>query len=136
MLIRIKTTIRNSMAQQIANAADAGSGPAKLKFFTGTMPAADVAITTQTLLGTLTGSDPVASIDNGTMTFAAITQDNAADNGGTAAFCQLTDSDDNHVCYLDVTNEAGNGAVKLNTVTVVAGGPIRMNSLTITIGGA
>ena len=136
-IIKIRTTTRNGMAQKVVDDIDAGSGAGKLKFYSGSMPAnADTAVTSQTLLGTLVCSDPSANVATGTVTFAAITQDNAADNGGTASFVAVTDSNDVVVCYLDVTDTGGTGAVKLNTVTIVAGGPILMNSLTITVGGA
>lgn len=89
-----------------------------------------------TLLGTLTASDPSATKTNGIITFAAITQDAAADASGKARRVVVTDSDDVTVMELDVTHEAGTGAVKINTVTIFAGGPIQMNSFTITMGGA
>lgn len=134
---KIRTSTRNKMAQDIIDDLDAGAGPAKLKFYAGTMPAnADTAITSQTLLGTLTCSDPSATKAAGVITFSAITQDSAADAGGTASFAAFTDSADNVIMYLDVTNEAGTGAVKINTTTIVQGGPILMNSQTITVGGA
>ena len=134
---KFTTALRQTMAQNIIDAIDAGAGPGKIKFYTGSMPAnADTAITTQTLLGTLTCADPSATKAAGVITFSAVTQDSAADAGGTAAFAALTDSADNVLMYLDVTNEAGTGAVKINTTTIVQGGPIVMNSLTITIGGA
>jgi hypothetical protein len=134
-IIKIKTTIRNSMAQQIMDALDGGTGPAKLKFYTGTIPAdGDTAITTQTLLGTLICTDPSAVVTSGVVIFDDITQDNAADASGAAAFAALTDSDDAVKAYLDVTATGGGGAITLNTVTIVQGGPILMTSLAITVG--
>lgn len=134
-IIRFSTPIRTAMAQQVADKINAGSGAGKILFYTGTMPAdADTAITSQVLLGTLVCSDPCASVTTPTITFGAITQDDAADASGTATWCRIVDSDDGKCVDLDVTAAAGTGAVKLNTTTIVAGGPIRMNSLTVTIG--
>jgi hypothetical protein len=134
---KFPTTLRNALGQKIIDACDAGTGSCKFKFYGGSIPAdGDTAIGSQTLLGTLTASDPVATVTGGVVTFAAITQDSAADATGTASFAAVTDSDDVLVCYLDVTNEAGTGAIKINTVSIYAGGPIQMNSFAITMGGA
>lgn len=88
------------------------------------------------LLGTLTLSDSAGTVATGSITFGAITQDNAADATGKARRAALLDSDDTLACELDVTATGGDGAIKLNTVNIVAGGPILMNSLVITMGGA
>ena len=136
-VIKIKTTTRNKMAQQIVDDLDADAGPSVLEFYTGAQPAGpDEAVTSQTLLGELICSDPSASISGGVITFGAITQDNAANNGGTAAWARHKSSGGTAVVDYDVTDLGGTGAIKLNTTTIVAGGPILMNSLTITIGGA
>lgn len=136
-VIKIKTTTRNKMGQQIVDDLDAGSGPSVLEFYTGTQPAGpDVAVTTQALLGELVCSDPSASITDGVITFGAITQDSLANNGGTATWARHKASNGTAVVDYDVTNAAGTGAIKLNTTTIVQGGPILMNSLTITVGGA
>lgn len=136
-VVKLIVGLRNDMADDIIAKIDAGSGPGKAKFYSGTQPAGPgTAITSQVLLGTLTMSDPCGSTSSGTVTFSAITEDSAADTGGTASFVRLTDSDDNAVIDLDVTNNAGAGAVKMNTTTIVTGGPIRITSMTATIGGA
>lgn len=133
--INFTTPLRNAMAQSIATALDAGPAAGTLAFYDGTQPAsANDAITTQTKLGTLTLSDPSGTVDAGILTFAPITQDSAADATGTATWARLFDSTGAAVCDLDVTNEAGSGAIKLNTVAIGAGGPILMNSLVITVG--
>lgn len=136
MIVHLITGLRNDMAQLIATRLDAGSASCKIKFYDGAMPAALGAISTQILLGTLRGSDPVGSVDSGTLTFGAVTQDDAADASGNATWARLTDSDDGSVIDVDVTNTLGNGAIKLNTTVIQEGGPIRLNSIVITIGGA
>jgi len=88
------------------------------------------------LLGTLTLFDPAGTVATGSITFGAITQDNAADADGKARRAVLFDSDDTLVSELDVTATGGDGAIKLNTVNIVAGGPILMSSLVIAMGGA
>ena len=133
--INFVTPLRNAMAQLIVDALDDGPAAGTLEFYDGTQPAsAHVAVSTQTKLGTLTLSDPSGTVTTGTLTFSAITQDNAADATGTATWARLFDSTGAAVCDLDVSNEAGSGAIKLNTVAIVIGGPVLMNSLAITVG--
>lgn len=135
MIIHVIATTLEGLADVLIAALDAGSGAAYARFYTGTMPATPAtAITTQTLLGTMTCSDPCATRAGGVITFDAITQDSAADASGTATWARLFDSAGNAKIDLDVTDDAGTGAIKLNTTTIVAGGPIQLNSLVITIG--
>jgi len=136
-ITKLAAATRNKMAQQVIDDLDAGAGPSILEFYTGAQPAGpDTAVTDQIKLGTLVCSDPSATKANGVITFAAITQDDVANNGGTATWCRHSSSTPTAVADHDVTNEAGTGAVKLNNVVIVAGGPISMASLTITIGRA
>lgn len=136
-IIKIAVATRNKMAQDIIDDLDAGSGPSILEFYTGAQPAGpDTAVTDQVKLGTLVCADPSATKTAGVITFAAITQDDAADAGGTATWARHKSSAGTGVVDYDVTSEAGTGAIKLNTVTIVAGGPIKMNGLSITLGGA
>lgn len=136
-VFKLSTSTRSAMANAVVAAIDAGSGPALLRFYTGTMPAGpDTAVSTQTLLGTLTCSDPCATQSNGVITFASITQDSSADATGTCTWARLVTSDGTAVADFDVTDTGGTGSIKLNVVTIVTGGPITMTSLTITMGGA
>lgn len=136
-VMKLKVALRNAIAQLIVDAMNAGAGPGVLKFYTATQPAGPaIAITDQVLLGTLTCSDPAATVTGGVITFDSVTQDSAADATGTATWVRAEDSDGNAVADFDVTNEAGTGAIKINTVSIFAGGPIQMTSFTITMGGA
>ena len=128
------TSVKNSMLTDIKNAIDAGPAAGTIKFYTGSMPATtEDTVTTQTLLGTLTFSDPCGTVTSGTFTASAITDDSSADASGTATWCRVLDSTGVSVIDLDVTNTGGGGAVQLNTVVIVAGGPIRITSFTISI---
>lgn len=136
MNIKLTTALRNAMGDLILAALNAGSGAAVLKFYTGTQPAGpDTAVTSQTLLGTLTFSDPAGSTADGVVTFGAITQDSAADASGTAAWVRLCDSAGAAVLDGDVTNNAGTGFVKINTTSILTGGPIQCTSATLTMPG-
>lgn len=135
MIIRLSSATAAIMAQALADAFDAGTGPGYWDFYTGPMPATPAtAITTQTKLGTVTLSDPCAIVSGGTITFAAITQDNMADAAGDAVFVRGFDSAGNAVADFDVGNQASDAFVKMNTVTVITGGPIMVESAVLTVG--
>lgn len=135
-VVHFSEAVANSMGAQVIAALDAGSGPARVRFYTAPMAASvNEAITTQTLLGTLTCSDPSADTAAGILTFAAIAQDASADSAGQAAWARVESSAGTAVVDLDVTGLAGSGAIKLNTVEIIAGGPILLNSLAIDLRG-
>ncbi len=129
---RPTNALRNAMLQAIADKIDFGITGGKINIYNGVQPATgDTALSGNTLLGTLTFSVACASsIAAGVLTFAAITEDTAADATGTATFARLTDSADLAVIDLDV-GTAG-ASINLNTTSIVLGGPIRLTSGTIT----
>ena len=137
MILRLIPALRSAIADLWISFFDAGSGPAIIEFYTGAIPTAlGDALTDQVKLGTLTCSDPVATQTAGVITFGTITQDNAADASGTAAWMYLKDSTGAIVALGDVTDMEGDGFAKANTTTIVAGGPILISALTINVGGA
>lgn len=137
MILRLIPALRSAIADLWISFFDAGSGPAIIEFYTGSIPTnLGDALTTQVKLGTLTCSDPSATQTAGVITFGTITQDSAADASGTAAWVYIKDSSGAIVNAGNVTDMAGDGFIKVNTTTVVAGGPILISSLTITVGGA
>lgn len=135
MIIRLSSATAAIMAQALADAFDAGTGPGYWDFYTGPMPATPAtALTTQTKLGTVTLSDPCATVSGGTITFAPITQDNQADAAGVAAFVRGFDGAGNVVADFDIGDQASNAFVKMNTVTTIVGGPIMVESAVLTVG--
>ncbi|MFM2254181.1 MAG: hypothetical protein RJB68_2518 [Pseudomonadota bacterium] len=137
MILRLIPALRSDIADLWISYFDAGSGPATIEFYTGSIPTnLGDALGAQVKLGTLTCSDPSATQDTGVITFGTITQDSAADASGTAAWAYIKDSTGAIVNAVDVTNAAGDGFIKVNTTSIVAGGPIAITSLTITVGGA
>jgi hypothetical protein len=58
MGIAFSDTLRSARAQKIIDAIDAGTGPGTMLFYTSPQPAKGAAITTQTLLGTVTFDAP------------------------------------------------------------------------------
>lgn len=132
--VRVVAATRNSRLNLIRDAVDGGAGAGKIKFYTGTQPAnADAGLSGNTLLGTLTCSDPCApGASGGVLTFSAITEDASADATGTCTWARITTSADATVFDCDVTATGGGGTITINTTSITAGGPIRMTSFTLT----
>lgn len=136
-VLKLAVGVRSALAQALIAAFDGGSGPCVIKFYDGAQPAGPAtAVGAQVLLGTVVCGDPVATEANGAMTFAATTEDAAADASGQVTWARVVDGSGNAVADVDVTNTAGSGVIKMNTTAIVAGGPIRVDSFVITIGGA
>lgn len=133
-VMKLRTTVKNSVLTPLNDAISAGTSAGVLKLYTGTMRATpETAITTQTLLGTLTFSDPAGVVAGGVLTMSAITQDAAADATGTATWATVEDSNGLSVFDIDVTNTGGGGTLQLNTVNIVSGGPILVTSFVINV---
>lgn len=124
------------MAAALVADLDAATLPFYAEAYTGAIPATPAtAITTQTKLGTVTGSaDPSATNSGGTVTFNPIAQDDAADAGGTWTWMRIFKGDGSVWADCDVGDLASSATAKANTTTIVAGGPIRVNAFTIQIG--
>jgi hypothetical protein len=119
---------------QVLNAIDAGAGAGTVKVYSGTVPAnVGTAITDQTLLATLTLSDPCGSVSNGVLTFSAITEDSSGDANGTPTFARIADSAGNNVAQ--VTAGVGSGELNFGAA-IVAGQPVQISSFVITEGNA
>ena len=134
-IVRIATTLKNSMLTPVRDAIDAGAGAGTIKIYTSPMATLPSdAISTQTLLGTLTFSDPSgASPTGGVFTASAITQDSSADATGTAAWARIQDSTGTVVMDVNITATGGGGAMQMNTTSVVIGGPLLISALTVTL---
>ena len=135
MALGMDVTLRDARLQVIADAIDAGAtDPGYMEIYAGTQPATGAAVTDQTLLGTVTFSDPcAASLTGGVLTFAGVTGANAVADG-TATWARVYDGDGAFVLDMDVG--ASGAAVTLNTTFVVTGGPISVVSAVINEGNA
>ena len=133
-VVHFAAALKDQVLAPVVAAIDAGTGAGTIKIYTGAIPAnCSIAVTTQTLLGTLTFSDPCGTISSGTITMSAITQDSAADATGTAAWARVADSTGTTVMDLDITSTGGGGSLTLNTTNIVVGGPILITSFTIAV---
>lgn len=132
---RVATATRQAQCDAVVDRVDAGAGPGLIKLYSGSQPAnANTALSGQTLLATLTFSDPAFGSANasGVATAGAITQDSAADAAGTATWARITDSDGNTAFDCDVSDTGGSGTIKLNTTSISAGGAVSLSSFTVT----
>ncbi|MES2488541.1 MAG: hypothetical protein V4607_02030 [Pseudomonadota bacterium] len=134
MSISMSTALRNARLNPIAAAIDAGSGAGTLKFYTVPKPAAGAAITTQTLLATLTFADPSApAAADGVLSFNAIASGVGAANG-TATWARVQDSAGNFVMDL-VVGPAGSGAdIELISINILSGNTVAIATAALTEG--
>lgn len=104
---------------------DAGSGAGKIRI----RSAAD------TLLAEVPLDDPAGTVNvtTGVLTLTIDGPDSSADATGTAAYCEVCDSDNN--VLLSIPAQQGTAAVSgkivLNTLSIVQGGPVEIVSATI-----
>lgn len=116
------TAVRNTLANAIATAVDAGPTAGQLVIMTS----GDVEV------ATLTFSDPAfGAADTGAITANAITSDTSA-TGGTAALFKVTDSTGAEVYRGTVTATGGGGDLELSSLTIGAGDTVSVSSLVYT----
>jgi hypothetical protein len=134
MAIGFSDALRTARAQKIIDLINAGTGPGTLLLYTATQPAKAVAVTSQTLLGTVTFAEPAGTIVAGVLTFATIIDDSSADADGIATWARVLDGDGAFVMDMTVTNTAGAGPVKMPVTQIYAGGIIHITSAVFTEG--
>lgn len=131
--ITLSNAAANNVLTAINDLFNGGAGAATIKIYNGTKPAGpDTAVSSQTLLATLTASDPAGSVATRALTFGSVTQDSAADATGTASWARIADSDGVAVADIDVSSTGGSGFLQLNTTSIVIGGPVLISSFIIT----
>lgn len=116
------TAVRNTLADAIATAIDAGT----------TNPQGDLVFMTSgdVEVATLPLSNPAcAAAAAGIITYNAITSDTTA-TGGTVALFKIQDRDAGEVYRGDVTATGGGGDIELSSLAIGAGDTVSMSSLT------
>lgn len=137
MALGFNVSARNAFLATIASLVDAGTGAGLLRLYSGTRPATGAAITTQTLLATLTFSDPSFSApSNGSMTANSIGSDLSADASGTATWFRITNSDGTFVADGNVGVFGSGADLELSTNVISVGGSVSLVAATITAGNA
>lgn len=136
-ILRIAEAVRNHMLESLLADIDEGGsiGPATLEIYSGAMPASPETApgVGNTLLSTLTFSQPSGAVAGGVLTFSAITEDAAADATDTAAWGRIKDGEGDAVLDANVGVTVGLFVITLNTTAIVSGGPVRITSGTISI---
>lgn len=133
MTVGLNTTLRNTRANAIKTAVDAGGAAGFFRVYDGTRPATGGTATT--LLAELTMSYPsAAAASGGVLTFSAITADASANATGTATWGRLVDSTGAFVEDFSVGTSAADYI--LNTVSITAGVNVSCTSATSTEGNA
>ena len=130
---RITNAVASAACDAIVDAIDGGPSAGTIKVYTGTIPTdADTAIGAQTLLATLTFSDPAfGAASNGVATASSITSDTSADATGTAAWARIATSAGTTV--MDVTVGTSGEDINFNTVSFVTGATVSITALTVTV---
>lgn len=116
------TAVRNTLADAIDTAVNAGAGAGQVVIMTS----GDVEV------ATLTMSDPAfGAASNGSITAGAIANDTNA-TGGTAALFKIQDSNAVEVYRGTVTANGGGGDLELSSTTIGAGDTVSISILVYT----
>lgn len=128
--IHFKTTLRNSMLDQVNAAIGAGGF---LRFYDGVQPAtADTALGAQVQLAQLAlSATPFATAAGGTIVANTITDDAAADATGTATWASFVTSAG--VRIFDVSVGLAGADINLNAVAIVVGALVSVTSYNLSI---
>lgn len=131
--VRLATNTRNALADAVDDRINLGASAGTIKLYTATQPAsANTAISSQTLLATLTFSDPAfGAAAAGVITASAITQDSSADATGTVTWARIADSDGNTVFDCDVATSSA--TITIDNSSIVTGAPVSITAFTITM---
>lgn len=132
MALKLSVAARNGMCNTLVDRIDNGTAAGTLKFYTGTQPTdPDTALSGNTLLATLTFSDPAfGNAASGTATASAITDDSSADATGTVTFFRIEDSAP--IAEIDGAVSTSGAEINFNTTSWTAGDAVSVTSLTIT----
>ncbi len=106
----------------------------KLRVYSGTRPTdADTTLGAAVLLAELTfGATAFPAASGGVLTANAITQDSAADAGGTASFARLFEADGT-TPFCDLSVGTSGAEINFQTLTFVQGLVVQVTSLTISL---
>jgi len=128
MAISLSTAARNGGAKGVTDVVDAGTGPGRLRIYTGAKPASPNDAATGTLLADVTLADP--AFVAGAAGVRTLT-DPAAVNGvaaGNAGWFRVLDSDLNAVLDGTVTATGGGGDLTLANVNIAVGQPVDISA--------
>ncbi len=130
----LNTQLSNASANAEANALAALLNSGLIRIYSGTQPAtADTAITSQTLLATLTfNATAFPTAVNGVVTANAIAQDPSAAASGTASWFRCLKSDATTV-VMDGSIGTASANLVLNSVAISSGAAVQCSSFVYTV---
>ena len=132
MTITLSTTLRNALADLLADSLDGGSGAGYVEIRSGTRPAGPGTTATGTLLATVVFADPAfgaASSGSCTLTNPASVDAVAT---GTATWCRFFTSDATALFDGRVTTTGGGGDITLEDTALVSGEAVDITGGTLT----
>jgi hypothetical protein len=126
MAVNYRTSLKTTRMQAVADDIDSGAGAGIIKIGTAAMAAT---------LAEITLADPCGTVSTDTLTFDfdPDVEDASANNSGTAAAAQITNSSGT-VIVDGLTVGTSGSNINLVTTTIVAGQPVRLTTGTITHG--
>lgn len=130
MTVHIATAVRTSRATAIRDAIDAGSGPGKLRIYSGAQPANANASATGTLLLEFELDDPCGTVTSGVLTFATTPAIDISDDAlatATAGWGRFLDSANNAVI-----DGAVGAEINLTDTTLESGQTVAFATATLT----
>ncbi len=131
-LTRISADVAQTQAQAVRDAIDAGGEAGTLELQTGPPPAS----TTDpdaTVLARFTLAYPCGAVSGGVLTFAGAPLSATGLASGVAGHARIKNSAGTTITVCDVSDTAGDGAVKLNSTSVTQGQDVLLNSITYTV---
>jgi len=134
-IVRYSDGAAAAMLDGLEGYINTGAGDAVFKFYTGTIPTTgDTAIGSQTLLATVTCSDPVETgpAASRELVYDTITGANAVADG-VATFAAHISADDEPVAYFDVGNLSSSAALRMSSTSFVTGQPINITSMKLRV---
>lgn len=140
MALKIPDGVLTTLCDTLVDRIDAGAGAGTLKIYNGTQPADPDAAITDTLLATITFSDPAfgsavivsSPVDAGEATASAMTDETSA-TAGTAGWFLIEDSNTVRVLTGTITVTSGGGDLELSTLTIPGGGTVSITSAKIRV---
>ena len=120
-MLNMSTALRTARAQAIITAIDTGSSDGTMNVYSGTKPATGDAVTTQTLLGTITFQKPCGTATNGVLSFNT-TANTAVLADGTISWARIKNGNGVMVADVDCGVSGGGATIIFNNLAVIVGG--------------
>lgn len=133
MVVRLSDAQRTRQAETLGVGLDAGTGPGKIRFYTGGQPATPATAPSGTLLAEYPLNDPATSA-------AAVGVETILDPAqvtptatGVVGWARFLDSDNNVVLDCNVTATGGGGDLTCSSVNWDTGTPVDFAAMTYTV---